>query len=262
MSNQGHNPSYSPNDANMSGRHLVGDPLFEMPPFPPWNPNNDRSTHERSLSTPLRRRTRRTLKIFSETKDSTADDSVYSVDSTRPRKVESAYDFHPFTNKKLISKRKIDNILTAERAGHCLVFHKQYHPNGIDNFRPDLNIDCEDKAPLTSSLLIDYPGMIKDIVRDASGRRYRDRGPGKSSSGDGGRVVKPVTKMLELKVFWENSDLLNHLETDTIIRQNTILQKELHELADIKKQLKAGHIAMPLKEQCAEYLERSTRNPL
>lgn len=256
MSNRAPNHSYSSNDANISGSHLAGDPLFEMPPFPPWSPNEERNTHERSLSTPLQRRTRRGLKGPSVAKDTVADDSAYSLDITRTKREEGRYDYHPFSNKRLITEGKVNNILVAESAEHCLVFHKRYHPNGIGNFRPDLNIDCEDKTASASPLLIDYPGMIKDNSRDPGARGYHGNVPDNVHSGSGNGVRKPATKMLELKVFWENSDLLNHIETDIIIKQNTLLQRELNELADIRKRLKSKPAPMPLREKCDIYLNQ------
>ncbi|CAB4255469.1 similar to Saccharomyces cerevisiae YLR102C APC9 Subunit of the Anaphase-Promoting Complex/Cyclosome (APC/C) [Maudiozyma barnettii] len=234
---------------DVNNRKLSGDPLFEMPPFPPWNNVEDRTTNERSLSTPLRRKMKRSLKVSIDNDSLETCPSIIVSDEDAKNELKNIeYDYQPFTTKKSISETKKKNWLSAETAEHCLVFHKEGHLQGAENYRPDIMIDCVTESASGSDILIDYPENIKDSYKNKV-RKSKDIGNNMQN-----REHKSATKLLELKIFWENSDLLNHLDTDMVIRQNEILLRELDELINVKKQLKNRKHHTSLRERCEQIL--------
>ncbi|SMN21640.1 similar to Saccharomyces cerevisiae YLR102C APC9 Subunit of the Anaphase-Promoting Complex/Cyclosome (APC/C) [Maudiozyma saulgeensis] len=240
---------------------MAGDPLFEMPPFPPWNTTEDRASNERSLSTPLRRKTKRSLKVSIDN-DSlrTCPTNVVSEEDVQNELTNVEYDFHPFTTKRSISETKRKNWLSAETAEHCLIFHKEGHLQGTVNYRPDIMIDCEPKSTSGSDILIDYPENIKDSYSNI--RNDKNKVRKSKDTGNNGQIreYKSPTKLLELKIFWENSDLLSHLDTDMVVRQNEILLRELDELVNVKKQLKNRKHYTSLRERCDQILDGNSKS--
>lgn len=237
-----------------SGESPMGDPLFEMPPFPPWDPTGNKTVSERSLSTPLRRRTRRTLKVSDES-NITSYDTSNDTTSSGKKYDDTVYNYHPFTDKTMISDTKIKNFLAAERAEHCLVFHKNGHLDGMEHYRPDISIDCEQDTSSGNDILINYPGNIKDIFKESESK-LNNRQPREFEKRLHARNNKPATKLLELKTFWENSDLLNYLDTDIIIKQNEILLRELDELVTAKNLLRHKNDSDSLRERCDKILKK------
>lgn len=238
-------------------RPQVPNPLFEMPPFSPWNNTTDNNeVHEKNLLTPLRRNINRSLRF---TKDEEATHELTSIASNRDDKNitydDVPYDFHPFSTKNTITESKMKHLLGAETAEHCLIFHRDGHPNGPEGYRPDIMINCEPKSSKDTELLINYPENNTESYREMQNTKQRNGKNTEPASRNHGRIHKPATKLLDLKVFWENSDLLNYLETDMIIRQNEILLMELDELTNVKKQLKTKkkHNAS-LAERCNKIL--------
>ncbi|KAG0659841.1 hypothetical protein C6P45_001734 [Maudiozyma exigua] len=226
-----------------------------MPPFSPWNSVDGNEANERSLLTPLRRNINRSLKSTKEQLASNRLTSVTSHGGNNDITYDDApYDFHPFTTKNTITESKMKHLLGAETAEHCLIFHNEGHPNGSEGYRPDIMLDCEPKSSKDADILINYSENVADSYRGIQSSKQQSGKNVELVSRNRGSIHKPATKLLELKVFWENSDLLNYLETDMIIRQNQILLNELEELTNVKKQLKTKRHNTSLTERCNKIL--------
>lgn len=256
MVNRRNNIGYNSVNEGTGSKPQVSNPLFEMPPFSPWNNSTESNEiNERSLLTPLRRninRSTRPAKYEDATREHTS--ITNNHDDTKITYDDVPYDFHPFSTKNTITESKMKHLLGAETAEHCLIFHRDGHPNGSEGYRPDIMINCEPKSTKDTELLLNYSENITDSYREIQNSKQRSGKKAELGSRSRGRIQKPAAKLLELKVFWENSDLLNYLETDMIIRQNEILLKELEELTDVKKQLKTKRHNPSLTERCNKIL--------
>lgn len=94
---------------------------------------------------------------------------------------EKQYDYSPFCERNTLRESRIDSFLKAERAAHCLVFHKVGHLDGIDSYRPDIDIMCGEEANKYDSanpegngsmLLESVPGCNKEDLERLSRREF------------------------------------------------------------------------------------------
>ena len=165
------------------------------------------------------------------------------------------YDYTPFTSKQLLCEDKIRSFMEAERAEHCLVFHRASHSLDKDVFRADLHTECGEfeMGTFTTGDCVDTAELVtdEDIIVDGKSQVKRGGRPAVRSTAikDGGRretgtlqfnsnrnnIVQ--TRMPQLKAFWGDSQLISSLSLELLERENALLLKELEQLDTVKREM-------------------------
>ena len=181
--------------------------------------------------------------------------------------IDTDYDYIPFTSKRLLCESKIRSFMEAERAEHCLVFHRTGHRLDKDVFRADLHTECgefemgtitttgdtadgvdtvTDADIVTSKLTGDddrskvtrrgRPAMRSTAIKEGSRRETS------TLQFDNNRNRNNIvqTRMPQLKAFWGDSRLINSLSLELLERENALLLKELEQLDTVKREMQAG----------------------
>ncbi|GAV53775.1 hypothetical protein ZYGR_0AK02770 [Zygosaccharomyces rouxii] len=237
----------------------VESPLFQLPSVPPWRtPKLQKGSNPYSRYnsvTPLRRPS--TLLIHhleqppvssgkEELEINTAmnEDEISREPSSPVENTE--YDYKPFCEKPLLRASKIDSYLQAERAAHCLIFHRSSHRHGInDKYRPDTDLECgedewegqelnHDEAPL----LLSVPGCSKHDLCQLLNKNHMRQRPN----------IRRIDEILNhefnaLKSFWGDSSLATSLDRNHLHEQYLLLMQEQKEIAKYKNLL---HSSRPI----------------
>ncbi|QLG74532.1 hypothetical protein HG535_0G04150 [Zygotorulaspora mrakii] len=237
--------------------------LFQLPSLPTWRTpriktqqdhTGDLSTsqhYKNSFTTPLRKPSSLLLYHSQQIEPLPEDNrAVTNAGSARleyadlPERVsqnsDTEYDYSCLSDKPLLCQSKADCYLHSERAAHCLVFHKDGHPKGIDSHcRPDLNITCgEMDKPTTGdedysdSILLHVPGCTKQDMDFLLKRDYMSQRPN----------IRRIDEILNheanaLSRFWNDSELTKTLDRNHLHEQYLILQQERKELDLVKASL-------------------------
>lgn len=242
----------------------VESPLFQLPSVPPWRTpklQKGSNPYNRYNSvTPLRRPStllihhleqQPTLSGKEELEiDAAMDDNEISGESSSSSSSqveETEYDYRPFCEKPLLRESKVESYLQAEKAAHCLIFHKSGHRNLTNSkYRPDTQLECGedeledeelnyDDAPL----LLSVPGCSKNDLCQLLDKNYMRQRPN----------VRRIDEILNhefntLTSFWGDSSLASSLDRSHLHEQYLLLMQEQKEIAKFKNLL---HSSRPIK---------------
>lgn len=144
------------------------------------------------------------------------------------------FNYRPFFDKPLMQDRKLRQLLQAERAAHCLVFHKHGHLLDSHTFRPDLNIQCSDPiAPGQNGLLVTSTATNKNhnmVLLEPYGTTTQ-----RSNIQRLDEINNHEHKAL--REFWNDAELVHGLESNHLHQQYLVLQRELREQARVTDEL-------------------------
>lgn len=242
------------NVAKGDDKGSVDSTLFQLPTVPPWRTpkvHSGQDPYNRYNSvTPLRRPSTLLINHLEQSKLPSQDVDVEQLGEDENAKPLTAdeefeYDYRPFSEKSLLRESKIEGFLQAERAAHCLIFHKCAHRNdSSEKYRPDLEYDCEDideqetqarenKNNDNGSLLLSVPGCSKHDLKQLLNKNHMRQRPN----------VRRIDEILNhefnaLKNFWGDSELANGLERNHLHEQYLLLQQEQREIAQYKTVLR------------------------
>lgn len=243
----------------------VESPLFQLPSVPPWKTpklQKDSNPYSRYNSiTPLRKPSTLLVHHLEQPSASsgkeefevgaTLDENEIYREASAPIE-EAEYDYKPFCEKTLLRESKIDSYLQAERAAHCLIFHKSSHRHGSnDKYRPDADLECgedewEDKDLNHNEvpLLLSVPGCSKHDLCQLLNKNHMRQRPS----------VHRIDEILNhefntLKSFWGDSSLVTSLDRNHLHEQYLLLMQEQKEIAKFKSLL---HSSRPIKPHLPE----------
>ncbi|CAI4046385.1 hypothetical protein N7582_003799 [Saccharomyces uvarum] len=228
--------------------------LFQLPSLPPWRTPRFNKVNFNNFTTPLRKRSTRIISndpipITDGVLEEKSGDDVYGMemdedevddlDSLDHIEEEKAYDYAPFCGRNTLRESKIDNFLRAERAAHCLVFHKQGHLDGIETYRPDTDVMCGEQPNAhendnpddnATMLLESIPGCSKEDLRKLSRREFvASSRPNMRRLDD---IINHETNAL--RNFWNDSDLVSSLQSHHLHEEYLLLQEELKNVYKIQ----------------------------
>ncbi|CDH15101.1 uncharacterized protein ZBAI_06888 [Zygosaccharomyces bailii ISA1307] len=236
-----------PNVKAKDNSSSVDGSLFQLPTVPPWRTPKVKSSqnpYSRYNSvTPLRRPSTLLIHHLEQPAFSSAGAAVDQTEQQETvgqlsLKDDAEYDFSPFSEKSLLRESKIEAFLQAERAAHCLIFHKGGHCNSdADKYRPDFDCDCEDtdgeetkiheyRYKDNGPLLLTVPGCSKHDLNQLLNKNHMRQRPN----------VRRIDEILNhefnaLKSFWGESELPTSLERNHLHEQYLLLQQEQKEIA-------------------------------
>lgn len=228
--------------------------LFQLPSLPPWKTPRFNKANFNNFTTPLRKRSTRVINddsmpITGEVLEERTADDLYGINMDVDEvdylntlshiEEEKQYDYSPFCERNTLRESRIDSFLKAERAAHCLVFHKVGHLDGIDSYRPDIDIMCGEEANKYDSanpegngsmLLESVPGCNKEDLERLSRREFvTNSKPNMRRLDD---IINHETNAL--KSFWNDSGLVNSLQSHHLHEEYLLLQEELNNVYKIK----------------------------
>lgn len=238
---------------NQNGERNEGK-LFQLPSLPPWRTPRFNKINFNNFTTPLRKRSTRVISNDSiptteEELEERRGDDVYGVNmdvdeidyfnSLSHIEEEKVYDYSPFCERNTLRESKMHNFLQAEKAAHCLVFHKVGHLDGVDTYRPDIDVMCGEEANTHGSinadgnatmLLESVPGCSKEDLEKLLRRDFvTSSKPSMRRLDD---IINHETNAL--KSFWNDSNLVNSLESHHLHEEYLLLQEELKNMYKIQ----------------------------
>lgn len=231
---------------------------FQLPALPPWRtPTALADDTQESATTPISkfRSGMGSRRLISDLKSqdlfqmSNLQSKTLGTEEITNEKIPSfeevEYDYSPLAYETLLRDSKIQGFLKGEQAAHCLVFHKDGHPNGMDTYRPDIEILCGEGDRPSGHLITAIPGYSKEELNYLLNTHgIQNARPSLRTSEDlFGRGSK------SLKEFWQGSDLIDNLQQNELHQEFLILQDELLELQTVKAELQQRkpemHIQVP-----------------
>lgn len=222
--------------------------LFHLPSLPPWKTPKPKGYHptttKNRYTTPLKRpasllvyHSQQGLGSPDDIGDRPNTDDVLNIKSLKDHN-DLDYDYQPILKKPLLVDSKVQELLQAERAAHCLVFHKKGHTDDMTHYRPDLEWECPEFDEETDiddngSILQGVPGCSKEDLNYLLNKNFMSQRPN----------VRKYDEILSRKVnglkrFWGDSDLTSTLSRKHIHEQFRHLTDELFIIGATKLQLK------------------------
>ncbi|CAI4046038.1 anaphase promoting complex subunit 9 SKDI_12G1520 [Saccharomyces kudriavzevii IFO 1802] len=243
--------------------------LFQLPSLPPWRTPRFNKVNLNNFTTPLRKRSTRVISndsipITGEVLEEKDVDEAYGMNmdvdevdhlnSLSHIEEEKAYDYSPFCERNTLRESKIDSFLQAERAAHCLVFHKEGHLDCMDTYRPDIDVMCgemtlgSDNPDSNGTMLLEsVPGCSKEDLGRLSRREFvASSKPSMRRLDD---IINHETNALSS--FWNDSDLVSSLQSHHLHEEYLLLQEELKNICKTQ-----CHNRVPiesLREKCRRH---------